>query len=290
MFDTIAVGVDGSEASLQALSWARDCAALHSASVTAVIASPIANRAGATSAAAKLSQTMANEYVQDVREAIRRSGPVPNLDVMVIEGSPTDVLLNISGRVDLLVVAGQGYSGWRESLTPSLSGQLAARTRAALCVVRSVPERPYGRIVVGYDGSSSDAAVRFAADEAALRAAQLLLVTTWRYPRDTRATSWEAAGLLEEGAAASQATIADELRRSNPAVVVQSTVQLGNPVEVLAEEAEAADLVIVGSRGNSGALAGGLRHSGLGRLVIGSVALGLLRRPTCPLAIVPHDC
>ena len=133
---------------------------------------------------------------------------------MVIEGSPTDVLLNISGRVDLLVVAGQGYSGWRESLTPSLSGQLAARTRAALCVVRSVPERPYGRIVVGYDGSSSDAAVRFAADEAALRAAQLLLVTTWRYPRDTRATSWEAAGLLEEGAAASQATIADELRRS----------------------------------------------------------------------------
>jgi nucleotide-binding universal stress UspA family protein len=290
MFDTIAVGVDGSEASLQALSWALDCAALHGASVTAVIASPISNRAGVTSAAAKLSHTMANEYVQDVRETIRRSAPAADLDVMVIEGSPTDVLLNISGQVDLLVVAGQGYSGWRESLAPSLSGQLAVRTRAALCIVRTVPERPYGRIVVGHDGSSSDAAVRFAADEAALRAARLMLVTTWRYPRDTRATSWETAGLLAEGAAASQAAIAEELRRSHPAVVVETTVRLGNSVEVLAELAGAADLVIVGSRGNSSALGGGLRHSGLGRLVIGSVAIGLLRRTTCPLAIVPHDC
>ncbi len=288
MFDTVAVGVDGSEASLQALRWALDTAALHRATVTAVIASPIATRYS-SSAAARLSHTVANEYVQDVREAIRRFAPQADLEVLVIEGNATQVLVNISDRVDLLVVAGQGYGGWRETLNPSLSGQLAVRTKAALCVVRSVPEPPNGRIVVGYDGASSDAAVRFAAEEATLRAAKLMLATTWRYPRDTRATSPEAAGLLEDGAAAGQAQMVGELRRSHPAAVVQTTVQLGNAVEVLAELAEAADMVIVGSRGNTGALHGGLRHSGLGRLVIGSVAIGLLRRPTCPLVIVPHD-
>ena len=289
MFDTVAVGVDGSEASLQALRWALDAAALHDATVTAVVASPIATRYP-SSAAARLSHTVANEYVQDVREAIRRFAPQADLEVRVIEGNATQVLLNISDRVDLLVVAGPGYGGWRETLTPSLSGQLAVRTRAALCVVRSVPEPPRRRIVVGYDGSSSDAAVRFAAEEAALRAAKLLLVTTWRYPRDTRATSLEAAGLLEDGAAAGQAQMVEELRGSHPAVVVETTVQLGNTVEVLAELADAADMVIVGSRGNTGALHGGLRHTGLGRLVIGSVAIGLLRRPTCPMVIVPHGC
>ena len=67
-------------------------------------------------------------------------------------------------------------------------------------------------------------------------------------------------------------------------------MQLGNTVEVLAELADAADMVMVGSRGNIGALHGGLRHSGLGRLVIGSVAIGLLRRPDRPVVIVPHDC
>jgi nucleotide-binding universal stress UspA family protein len=288
--DTVAVGVDDSEASLRALRWALDAAALRGASVTAVIATPPPNRAGVTPAAARLTTTRTGEYVRDVQETIRRSLPRADLEVAVVEGTPTEVLLDISDRVDLLVVANQGDGGWRESLTPSLTGQLAVRTRAALCVVRSVPEPPCGRIVVGYDGPSSGAAVRFAADEAALRAAELLLVTTWHYPRDTRATSPEAAGLLQDGAAASQAEIVDQLRDTHPAVVIDTTVQLGNTVDVLADLGASADMVIVGSRDNTGALHGGLRHSGLGRLVVGSVATGLLRRRTCPVAIVPFDC
>src|SRR3954451_1504427 len=115
MLDTVAVGVDDSEASLRALRWALDAAALRGASVTAVIATPTPNKAGVTPAAARLSHTRAGEYVQDVRETIRRSLPQADLEVAVVEGTPTEVLLDISDRVDLLVVAGQGDGGWRES-------------------------------------------------------------------------------------------------------------------------------------------------------------------------------
>ena len=281
MTATIAVGLDLSASSLTALRWALQTAAAGDARTLAVIARPRVGK-GLTPESARMSASRADEHVQDVRAAIHRAVPDADLDIQVIEGNPAEVLIGVSGHVDLLVVGRHGDHGWRDVMTPSLAGQLATRATAALCVVTSIPEPARGLVIVRHDGPASDPAVRFAADQADRRGAQLVVVTTWSYPPDTKATSAEASGLLEESAAAEQAVVVEQLRGSHPSLRIDTTVQLGNPVEVLADLAESADMVVVGSHRQ------GLRHSGLARLVAGSVAVALIRRLTVPVVVVPH--
>ena len=167
--------------------------------------------------------------------------------IEVLEGSPTEVLLAVSSRVDLLVVGGHGYSGWRDHFTTSVTGQLAVRTKAAVCVVRAIAQPDRHRIVVGYDVRSGPAAVEFAIAEAAARQASTVIVSTWQYPRDTRATSAEASVILEQGAAAALRELATELRHTHAESVIDTVVRCGHPVDVLAELAETADMVVIGS-------------------------------------------
>jgi len=74
---------------------------------------------------------------------------------------------------------------------------------------------------------------------------------------------------------------------------IDTVVRLGYPVEVLAELADSTDMLVIGSQKNSGLFgngirSGGLLHGGLATLVVGSVAIGILRRVSTPVVIVPH--
>ena len=69
-------------------------------------------------------------------------------------GHPDRSAAAVSDRVDLLVVGGHGYGGWRDHFTTSVTGQLAIRTKAAVCVVRAIAQPARHRIVVGYDARS----------------------------------------------------------------------------------------------------------------------------------------
>lgn len=278
MSHTIAVGVDGSEPSLVALRWALGAAAARGADLLAVIAeSPTPDLSRESGRAIGTRGERLREHLAEVRRAIAETAGGAHVEVETLQGNPTEVLLAVSGRVDLLVVGGHGYKGWRDHFTPSLSGQLAIHTKAAVCVVRAIQEPVKHRILVGHNGENSGAAVRFAIAEAEVRGAGALIVSTWQYPRDTRATSPDAAGILQEGAAAAMTEIVAEMQLAHPGVPIDTVVRLGHPVEVLADLAESADLVVVGSRG----------RSGLATLVVGSVAIGLLRRLQTPVVIVP---
>jgi nucleotide-binding universal stress UspA family protein len=279
---TIAVGVDGSDSSLAALRWALQSAGAGDARVVVVVAKPHPGT-NVTAESARIRAIRGDDHVTDAVAAVHRVAPRANLDIQVADGSLTEVLLQMCDRVDLLVVGHHGHQGWRGIVTPSVSGQLVIRTTAALCVVRSLPEPPSGVVVVGHDGRASDPAAHFAAARADQRGARLVVATAWRYPSDTRATSAETSGLLEKGAAADQAVIVDELREAFPRLPIATAVGLGSPVEVLADLGASADLVVVGSHRH------GVRHSGLARLVLGSVALDLLRTLNVPVAVVPHD-
>lgn len=188
------------------------------------------------------------------------------------------MLLAITDRVDLLIVGGQGHWGWRAVMSGSVIEKLAIHTKAALCVVRDVPPIR-NRIVVGYDGPGSDSAVGFAVAEAVARGAALTIATSWRYPvRDTKASSPETAGLLEESATAALEPVVQHVRRAHPALAVDTDVRFGQPVAVLADLSNSADMLVVGSPG----------RGELATLVVGSVALGLLQRVRAPVVIVPH--
>ena len=299
MHNTIAVGVDGSEASLIALRWALAAAAVRTAELLVVIAEPARlDRTREPARSTRLRNAEIQDHISATRRAIDRTvgsekSSTPTVRVEALEGTPTQVLLAVSGRVDLLVVGGHGYGGWRDHFTTSVSGQLAIRTRAAVCVVRAIAQPARHRIVVGYDPRSGAAAVEFAIAEATVRGASTLIVSTWQYPRDTRATSPEAAHILEQGAAAALHEFATELRHAHPELAIDTVVRFGYPVDVLAELAESTDMVVIGSRKNSGflnngILNGGLLPGGLATLVVGSVAIGVPRRVATPVVIVPH--
>ncbi|MEW2626192.1 universal stress protein [Streptomyces sp. NPDC048106] len=126
-------------------------------------------------------------------------------------------------------------------------------------------------VTAGLDGSpESRAAVEWAAREAALRDLPLRILHV-REPETGR----DAAGAAEEWARAVRESAAG-LRLRHPAVEVLADQVTGEPARALAEAADGAELLALGSRG-------------LGRLrgfLIGSTGLSVLAHTTRPVVLV----
>jgi nucleotide-binding universal stress UspA family protein len=137
-------------------------------------------------------------------------------------------------------------------------------------------------VVVGVDGSDSALeAVRWAAAEAGHRGAPLRLVTAslWASGRvvDDPAAEGEhfRAELLAlaERDLAGARTAAEGIDQTLP---VSTETVAGYPIDVLADEARHAQLLVLGTRG----------LGGLAGLMAGSVAAGLAGRAACPVVVV----
>lgn len=142
----------------------------------------------------------------------------------------------------------------------------------------------YG-IVVGVDGSAaSNAAVFWAAQEAAMRNVQLTLVHTFmpfvptypQIPMPTGVPLWQQEDgrqLLEQAG-----KIAKEARPDRTISLV-SEVKESPPVPTLAEMSSEAEMVVVGSTG----------RGAVGRALLGSVSSGVLRSAKCPVAVIRDE-
>ena len=103
-------------------------------------------------------------------------------------GRPVDVLLEHARQAQLVVVGSRGRSELVELLLGSTSLQLAMHSPCPVVVIRpaqpgTAPSPSAGRVVVGVDGSElSDAAVRFAFEEADRRSVGLTAVHVWLAP------------------------------------------------------------------------------------------------------------
>ena len=132
------------------------------------------------------------------------------------------------------------------------------------------------RIIVGVDGSKASVqALRFAHRQAALTGAQLHAVTTWRYPftgdvpvGDTPDWQRDAEAILDT--ALSAAIPAADLG------AVTRHVSEGHPAAVLLEQAQDAEMLVVGSRG----------HGGFAGMLLGSVSQHVVAHSPCPVVVV----
>jgi nucleotide-binding universal stress UspA family protein len=143
-----------------------------------------------------------------------------------------------------------------------------------------------GRIVVGIDGTEhAAAALRWAAEEAALRSATLVAVHAWSFvPVTTPADSglvpmaWtDSMEVLDASRAAAERTAAEQVREvlGEDNDVVLDVVE-GGPADVLVAAAADADLLVVGNQG----------RGNLASALLGSTSAEVADEAPCPVVFV----
>jgi len=147
-----------------------------------------------------------------------------------------------------------------------------------------------GTVVVGVDGSPcAELALRFAAEEAKLRAARLRVVTAWHMPAMINGGGFAPVSVypidsteFEQSAKTGLERTLRSFANELAGLEVEQVVEQGQPSQVLVEQAEGAEMLVVGTRG----------RGGFAGLLLGSVSQQCTHHAQCPIVIVPpaqHD-
>jgi nucleotide-binding universal stress UspA family protein len=192
-----------------------------------------------------------------------------------VMGDPADVLLGVDA--DLLVV---GPGPVRDRLSP-LARRLLHESRQPVVVVHGAPRGRTGRVVVGVCGTAASAqALRWAAEEARLRSADLVVVHAWQ----VHPTSLTEVFLPARAVAGQQGPVVDRLRTwvhatlgSRAPTDVRLRAEHGGSLDGLLDAATEADLLVLGRS----------EHGALHRLVLGAVGDDVGGLARCPVAVVP---
>lgn len=278
----IVVGANiGGPAALRAVRWAAERAAARGIRLRLVYVVD----GGAESAEAAARPEAEQAALLALEEARAAALEVdPNLEIITDtrQGEPVDVFERVSGDAELLVVGSDWHGGNRASRRRLTSLRIAAGSKVTAAVIPEIDVSGRRGVAVGVDRSRpSDAALAFAADEAERRNVPLIAVHAWDvawttnleygYGFDTPATddlSRAAEALLDE--------VLEPIMAERPGLQVTKVVIAGDPVEVLGDAADDADLLVVGSHGR-GALA---------RFLLGSVSHGILTQLDAPTVVV----
>ncbi len=198
----------------------------------------------------------------------------------VLTGEPVDVLDRVSVNANLLVLGSSGHGTAHQVLLGSTSAELVRYAHAPVVVVRG-DELAHGKVVVGADGSpTSTRAVDFAFDFASRHNAELVAVHAWSdLPLDALAAVREWEVDWDEVTEAARAVLSEALAghaERYPDVRIRQVVAMSKPVQAILDEAEGADLVVVGSHGR-----GAVR-----RMLLGSVSQAILHYAKCPVAVL----
>jgi nucleotide-binding universal stress UspA family protein len=280
----VVVGVDGSEGSAEALRWAVAEAETRNWSVEAVAAWELLSQRHVDPAAPfdpSYSEADALDVLRhDVAAALGdRAGRV---GCRAVFGLAAPALLEASDHAALLVVGARGLGGFRGLLLGSVSQHCVHHASVPVAVVRQVPTAAEpGRVVVGFDGSSSSsAALRWAAAHVSGTGAELQVLHAW-HPPYVGAEPWLLAPFD-----------ADEIRRTAEKLLEEAIGSLdvhpldpppvpvvveGGAARVLVEAAAGASLVVVGARG----------LGGFAGLLLGSVSDQVVRHAPCPVVVLP---
>jgi nucleotide-binding universal stress UspA family protein len=270
----ILVGYDGSPGSEKALFWAAREARAREAVLTVCQAWALGYPAPPTEVAALDLARRSGErtLARGLRQARAIMGFL-EVQPLLAAGPAASALCERSAGAEMVVVGSRGCGGLAGLLLGSVSSQVAAHARGRIVVVRGHwrPTAGYvpGPVVAGVDGSAvSQAAVTFAAEEAAFRGTALLAVCALA----DSAGSLGGAHLLEEDFM--QAI--GRCEKEHPGVAVHRLVADGTPRAALLATAHDAQMLVVGSRGR-----GGVRG-----MMLGSVSQAVLHHAPCPVSVV----
>jgi nucleotide-binding universal stress UspA family protein len=149
----------------------------------------------------------------------------------------------------------------------------------------SAPVNRHG-IVVGVDGSpASNAAVCWAARDAAMRNVPLTLVHAYNTYVPTFPQIPLSAGVAlfqdEDGRQVLEQAvkIAEDAVKADQNIAIASELKSAPPVPTMVDLSEEAEMVVVGSNG----------RGAVGRVLLGSVSSGVVRHAKCPVAVIRDE-
>ncbi|WP_331770349.1 universal stress protein (plasmid) [Embleya sp. NBC_00888] len=223
----------------------------------------------------------ADDALLDKARAVAATGH-PGLEVgtETVEGRPVEVLRAEAHAASMLVLGSRRLSALAELFTTgSIAVPVSAHAPCPVAVVRG-PEAAAGvppMVVVGIDGSPGcERAVGYAFETASLRGASLRAVQV-RPPTANMVAAFGSESEVEEGLIRLGETLAGWSEKY-PDVPVERITILGHRIRSLADAAEDALCLVVGTRG-----VGGFRG-----MLLGSVTHGLIHHAPGPLVIVPQ--
>jgi len=289
--DIVVVAVDGSPASDNAVRWAANTAMKRDIPLrlAASYSMPQFLYAEGMVPPSEVFDEMQRETLQTVdraREIALEVAPDLRIGHAVAEGSPIDMLLEMSRDCTMVVMGSRGLSGLSGMVLGSVSGAVVSHAYCPVVVVRednAVTEATKcGPVVVGVDGSEvSRRATEVAFEEAAARGAELVAVHTWvdtqiQGPGAGYAVSEDHWNAVQAEKDELLGTYLGELSEKYPDVVVKKTITRDRPVRALASAAEGAQLLVTGSHG----------RGGFKGMLLGSTSRALLQQAPCPMMVV----
>ena len=279
----IVVGIDGSESSRDALRWALAEALMRGVPLEVLHAwhTPMIFVPDAYDPALVEMGRMdeaALRFIDRELDAVGADGDCPVvIEQTEVQHFPAHAMIEASRRAELVVLGRHGIGGFpHELMTPKVV-QVAHH---AQCAVAVVPDEWQGNgrgVVVGVDGSEHGArALQWAADEAGRRNANLTAVMAWglldqqqldpHEPFDPNYDARAARSVLDE-------VIAKQLGDD---VNVDRNAVNDLPARALLDASAAAELLVVGARG----------QGGFADLLLGSVSHRCLAHASCPTVVV----
>ncbi|MDV7245300.1 MULTISPECIES: universal stress protein [Rhodococcus] len=286
----IVVGTDGSPSSLQAVSWAAKEAALRNLPLSLITTTFVP---GAYGVPIGMPASFFEDEQRDGRERLERAEqiaraavPAHNIEIVatLCTGTPAGELIGRSATASMVVVGANRQGIVERAFLGSVSSAVAAHAHCTAAVVRGAADRDIndraGPVVVGVDGSRhSESAISMAYEEAALRQAELVAVHAWSDITLVIAFDGGSDAEWRRAAENETAVLSESLAgraEDYPDVKMRTVVVRDRPARNLREQAENAQLLVVGSRG----------RGGFTSMLLGSTSRTLMHSVTCPLLIV----
>ena len=286
----IVAGVDGSACSTQAVRWAAREAAMRNETLTLVhgLAMQMNTVSGWGLSTVPLPEDFGHgqqdqaQRLLDEATAIAKDGVGQGTSLRirhVVLSSPlVPTLIDLTEQAQLVVVGSRGQDALRRGPLGSVSTALVHHAHCPVAVIHedaeSSPTPAAAPVLVGIDGSpASELATAIAFDEASWRAVELVALHAWID------ADWPIPGVDRSAAtSAAHETLAERLagwQERYPDVTVRRVVVLAHPAQHLLDEAESAQLVVVGSRG----------RGGFAGMLLGSVSTAVVHAARIPVIV-----
>ena len=258
----IVVAVDGSAPSDAALRWATRESLMRVVPLKLVhiVPSPSVTRSlmPIPVSAEQSQDARARQIVDNATRLVHRtaedagaSAVIAGAEIYNSAAIPT--LIDLSERAKMIVVGSRGHGALRRGLLGSVSTGLVSGAHCPVAVIHDRAAPPADLpVVVGIDGSpSSDLATCIAFEEAAHRRVELVAVHAWSDVdlMDVPEADWDA---VSQGKVKLLDKRLSGWCERYPDVTVRRLVVRDQPTFHLADEAEKAQLLVIGSRGRGG--------------------------------------